>query len=85
MILKQKKKLLYALSMVFGLALTLLAVQKDNNVKHEIANGFSIPVANADTPTPPGDGDSFGGDDGGGGGDGDGDGDGDDDGDDSSR
>jgi len=85
MILKQKKKLLYALSFVFGLVLTLLAVQKDNNVKHEIAGGFSIPVASADTPTPPGDGDGFG--DGGFGGDGggDGDGDGDDDGDDSSR
>lgn len=55
MILKQKKKLVYALSFLFGLVLTVFAAQKDNHAKYELADGLIVPVANADTPLPPGD------------------------------
>ena len=50
MILKQKKKLLYALSFVFGLVLTVFAVQKDQSDKHELVDSFKVPYASADTP-----------------------------------
>lgn len=49
MLLKHKKKLLYACTLVFGLILTVFSVHKDQT-KHELAIGLSMPVANADTP-----------------------------------
>lgn len=49
MLLKHKKRLLYSLSLVFGLVLTFFALHKDQN-KHEVTTGLEVPVANADTP-----------------------------------
>lgn len=77
MLLKHKKGLFYSLSVVFGLALTLFAVNKDTtDDKFELTIGFGLPHACADTPyVPPsgggggssgdgGDSDGSGGDDG---------------------
>jgi len=51
MLRRQKKKLLYTLSLVFGVLLTFLGIGRDTHVDGVLKN-YSIPTAEADTPPP---------------------------------
>lgn len=51
MLRRQKKRLLYTLTFVFGLVLTFLGIGRDAHVEGVLKN-YSVPTAEADTPPP---------------------------------